>query len=79
MRVSGASLGISGRKDGVNEDESTNNLSTKTTTLGVTMGYRIGSTTQSVELVLAHEPFDHTRTADGSKTLHNHVEHCPGQ
>lgn len=48
MRVSGASLSISGREDSVDKDKGADNLSAKAITLGVAMGYIISSTMQGV-------------------------------
>ena len=75
MWVSGASFGIGGREDSVDKHKGPNDLSTKTITLGVAVGYNIGSATQGGVLVLTLETFHHTGTTDGSETLHHHVEH----
>ncbi|GAV83875.1 LOW QUALITY PROTEIN: hypothetical protein CFOL_v3_27320, partial [Cephalotus follicularis] len=76
MRVSGISLGISCREYSVDKNKGANNLSTKTSTLGVSRGHNIGSTTQNL-ILAALESLDYTCTTDGTKALHNDVEDCP--
>lgn len=43
MGVSGTTFGISCRENSVDKNESTDNLSTKTIALGVTMGNDVGT------------------------------------
>ena len=81
MRISGVSLGISGREDSVNKNKGSNNLSTKTITLGVAVSNNIGSTTQPLVVLWTFESLDNTSTTDGTKALHDHVEDssCQGK
>ena len=80
MGVSGATLGVSGGEDGVDKDKGANNFSTKTTALGVAMGYTVGATTvQLEEMVLVLKSFHHGSSGYGAKGLHDDVEHRPSQ
>ena len=78
MRVSGAALGVSGREDGVNKDESADDLCTEAAALGVAVCDHVGTAALGhVERLM--KPLDHTSTANGPQALHRHVEHCPCQ
>ena len=78
MGVPGIPLGISGREDGVDQNEGANDLSTKAIALGVATGNYIGTTTVAhVEPLL--EALHHSSSTDGPKALHNYVEDGPGQ
>lgn len=64
MGVSGISLGISGREDGVDQDEGANDLSTKAIALGVATGNYIGAATVAhVQTLL--EALHHSSSTDG--------------
>lgn len=78
MGVSGATLGVSGRENGVDKDEGANDLSAKAVTFGVTSGYEVSSSVVSLVDVLL-EALHHSSPANGTKTLHHYVEHCPSQ
>ena len=72
MRVTSASLRVSSGEDGVNEDESSNDLSSESSSLAVTRGYGVSSASESVVRSL-HESLHETHTTNGSKTLSYHV------
>ena len=78
MRISGVSLGIGGREDGVDEDEGADDLSAKAGALGVAIGDNVSTT--ALDLVDGGlETLDNTSTADGTQGLHHNVENCSGQ
>lgn len=79
MRVPGAPFGISGRENCVDKNKSTNNLGTKTITLGVAMSYDVGTAGEPPVLAGTHETLYNASTTDGSQTLHHHVEKCTCQ
>lgn len=76
--ISGISLGVGGRENGVDEHEGANNLGSKAITLGISRADGIGTTTKPLVLVFL-EALYHTSTADGSQTLHYYVKHRPRQ
>lgn len=80
MRVSGASLGISGREDSVDKNKGANDLSTKAIALGVAMVHNVGSTIIDLVSVLLEAPHD-TSSTDGTKALHDDVKYssCEGE
>lgn len=64
MGIPGIPLGISGREDGVDQDEGANDLSTKAITLGVATGNYIRTTTIAhVQSLL--EALHHSSSTDG--------------
>ena len=79
MRVSGVTFGIGGGENGVNKDESANNLSTKTITLGVTRGNKVGTTIQRTVFCFPLETLHHASATNSTQALHHDVENRPGQ
>ena len=72
--IAGAALGISGGEDSVDKHEGTHNLGTKAVSRGISDSN--GVSTAAVRLVLSLlEGLHHACAADGSQTLHYHVEH----
>jgi len=78
MGVPGIPLGISGREDGVDQDEGANDLSAKAITLGVAGGDNIGTTTVAHVKPLL-EALHHSSSTDGTQALHDNVEDGPSQ
>lgn len=78
MGISCVPLGVSGREDGVDQDEGANDLSTKAIALGVAIGDNVGSTTVAHVKPLL-EALNYSSSTDCSKALHDHVEDGPGQ
>lgn len=76
--VSGVALGIGGGEDGVDKDEGADDLSAEAIALGVARGDNVGTAAPHLVLTLLEALHD-TRAADGTKALHNHVEHRPRQ
>nr|AFK33806.1 unknown [Medicago truncatula] len=79
VRVSCISLGISGREDSVDKNKSTNNLSSKTITLGVTRIHNICSTFVQLITSITFKALHYAGTTDSPKTLHYYVEYCSCQ
>ena len=78
MGVPGIPLGISGREDGVDQDEGANDLSTKAWSLGVAGGDNVGTTTVAhVKSLL--EALHHSSSTDSTEALHDYVEDGPSQ
>lgn len=84
VRITRASLRVSGREDSVNEYEGADDLSTQSGTLGVTRSYGVSATSEPVIVVL-HEGLHEPNTAYGSQALRYHVgqgtnqRNLPGQ
>lgn len=76
MGVSGASLRISGREDGVNKNESPDDLSRQSGAFTVPGGERVGPAAVPVVVRLL-ERLDEGNTAYGPQALGHHVHQCP--
>lgn len=68
VRISGISLSIGGGEDGVDENEGTDDLSTKTATLGVARGHEVG-TTELLHVGGPLEALDDAGAADGAEGI----------
>lgn len=78
MGVSGASLGISGREDSVNQDKGTDDLGGQSNAGAVPVGQLVGPT--SVPCVVRFlESLDQPNTGDCTKALRHHVHHSTDQ
>ena len=78
MGVSGAPLGVSSREDGVDKDESSDDLSAQAGALAVAKGELVDAAAVAV-VVSRLEGFDKSDAANGSKTLSHHVQNCSDQ
>ncbi|MFS7989350.1 hypothetical protein Hanom_Chr11g01045681 [Helianthus anomalus] len=78
MGVSCTSLRVSGGEHGVNKNKGTDDLSTESGPLVVTIGQLVGTTTVSV-VVRALESLHQTNTTNGTQTLRYHVANRPDQ
>lgn len=78
VRITRASLRVSGREDSVNEYEGADDLSTQSGTLGVTRSYGVSTTSEPV-IVRLHEGLHEPNTAYGSQALRYHVGQCTNQ
>lgn len=76
--VTGASLGVGGGEDRVDENERSDDLGTETRSFGVAGSDGVGTATESLVRRWL-ETLDDSGTTDGSETLHNHVENSSGQ
>lgn len=78
MGITGTTLGISGREDGVDEDESADDFRTKCTAGVVTMRDDVHPTSKAVVRVL-HEGLDKPHATYGAEALGHHVPQRPQQ
>jgi hypothetical protein len=78
MGIPRVPLGVSGREDGVDQDEGANDLSTKAIALGVAAGNYV-STTAFAHVKPLLEALNHSSSTYFPKALHDHVEDGPCQ
>eukprot|EP00252_Welwitschia_mirabilis_P017408 TRINITY_DN3858_c0_g1_i1.p2 TRINITY_DN3858_c0_g1~~TRINITY_DN3858_c0_g1_i1.p2 ORF type:complete len:218 (-),score=-17.16 TRINITY_DN3858_c0_g1_i1:266-919(-) len=78
MRIAGVSFGVSCRKNGVNQNEGTNDLRSETNTLGITISNDVSSATVAV-IVRCLEGLNQTGSADCAKTLSYNIQNCSGK
>lgn len=78
MGVAGASLGVSGGENGVDEHECADDLSAKSSAFAVAGIDRVGTAAEGVVGVL-HESLHQPNTTDGTQALCHHVQYGPNQ
>ena len=74
MRVTSASLGVGSRENGVDKDESADDLRTQSTAFVVASADGVSTAAEGVVGVL-HEGLHQPKTADSTQTMCYHVEH----